>query len=160
MSVGENTAYDILGTTERLDLVVDEIFRRTGHSACPPPVHSNTITTAALRIKNVTNANCARLVAALDGAPDPIFDDLANRSVRDQALWKSAARRATARATSGRQPLPERPFAEPAFRWDLVQVPRNVSRIPPKRMPGWKAFHLLTDRRMNVTTLCLRTRVS
>jgi hypothetical protein len=184
LSVGEGTVYDILGITERLDLVIEEIFQRTGHATRPTLVHENSISTTALRIKNLSDANCSRLVAALDGAPDPIFDGFANRSVRDRALWRDAAHHAAALANM-RPLLPVRPLAEPTYRWDLVQVPHNASWwawLPPpaaaalagasaadgaahalttlRGVPGWAAYRLLSDHRKNVSLLCLRRRVS
>lgn len=168
LSMGAKTTFDIIGTTERLEAFVSEIFRRTGYSTRPPLQHENSISAAELQIKDVPN--CSGLVEVLDkGAHDAIFDGFAAKSMRDLETWETADRLA-----ASTQLLPELPFDEKkeAFHWALVRMPNNDSSFPgalrvdnPTKttsptsvggVPGWSSFRLFLHARTNESTLCLR----
>ena len=194
---GANASYDVIGTTEQMDTLVDTIFRRTGHSARPPLTIRNVIhVTGANHMRSANasanasaisgvpsafnpggvssvglsaNGGCTELTRALEGAPDPVFDEFATRSTADRALWE-----ATSRQLSPAPLLPAVPI-EAAYGWyqhrpPSLQSPKekraaaaaNASdpRESLRAMPWWDAFHVApSGSNLTEVPVCLRERL-
>ena len=151
LHAGSKTSYDLIGTTEALDIFISEIFRRTGHTSRPPSttplnhygasemVHLSL--DAALRV----SSHCATLLRVLDGAPDAaVFDALARRSSRDRALWEAARRTQVAPLVL----LPVHEIGARAFGWVRRRLPEappwpltnTTSLLSSSREPWWDSY--------------------
>lgn len=164
---GVNATYDVLGATEAMDNLVDEIFKRTGHSARPSLTPHNQIDAAAqLHLANASSSvsraddaeaaevgtaavaeaetasvmRCAALAKALSGAPDAVFDAFANRSRVDYALWEAATRRAARAGREAMLPLePTSPTA--AYQWVMHKPPAQpAAQLNPKQAAASAAW--------------------
>ena len=115
LQTGANTSFDVIGTTEHLAAFVSEILRRTGHATRPPLDRRGASSSDELRLAPTnTSAGCPDLVAVLDhGAPDDVFDAIANNSVVDRKWWVNA--------THGAIEMEERLLPSKTYRASLTE---------------------------------------